>query len=150
LLVFIKNELSTQQNAKLNPSIHKHIRRLTATLGRLAILFTMAISLVSCATDVANRYYAGQNFPPKDPSEVVILRSAPNRPYEVIADFQSRGESEKSVRKKAAKIGADAVIISILGGYYNLSTQWASDDAHANTYTRICGTAIVYKQTKKP
>jgi predicted 2-oxoglutarate/Fe(II)-dependent dioxygenase YbiX len=150
LLVFLKNEPSIQQTEKLNPSIHNPIRRLTATLGRLALLFTVALSLVSCATDVANRYYAGQSFPPKNPSEVVILRSAPNRPYEVIADFQSRGESEKSVRKKAAKIGADAVIISILGGYYNLSTQWASDDAHANTYTRICGTAIVYKQTKKP
>ena len=143
-------ELTIQQTAKLNPSIHKKTRLLTATLGRLALVFTAVFSLASCATDVANRYYAGQTFPPKDPSEVAILRSAPHRPYEVIADFQSRGESEKSVRKKAAKIGADAVIISILGGYYNLSTQWASDDAHANTYTRICGTAIVYKQTKKP
>ena len=130
--------------------MHPPTRRLTAFLWRLALLFTAVLSMASCATDVANRYYAGQTFPPKDPSEVAILRSAPNRPYEVIADFQSRGESEKSVRKKAAKIGADAVIISILGGYYNLSTQWASDHAHANTYTRICGTAIVYKQTKHP
>jgi hypothetical protein len=125
--------------------MHQQSRRLTAFLGRLALLFTVVFSLASCATDVANRYYASQTFPPKDPTQVAILRSAPNRPYEVIADFQSRGESEKSVRKKAAKIGADAVIISTLGGYYQLSTQWASDDAHSNTYTRICGTAIIYK-----
>lgn len=150
MLVFLKNEPSIQQTAKLNPSIHKPIRRLTTTLGRLALLFTAALLLCSCATDVANRYYASQKFPPKEPSQVAILRSAPNRPYEVIADFQSRGESEKSVRKKAAKIGADAVIISTLGGYYQLSTQWAGDDSQSNTYTRICGTAIIYKPTKTP
>ena len=67
-----------------------------------------------------------------------------------LADFQSRGESEKSVRKKAAKIGADAVIISTLGGFYHLSTQWAGEDSQSNTYTRICGTAIIYKPTKTP
>ncbi len=121
------------------------IPRIPLLLASAAALF-----LCSCATDVANRYYANQKFPPKEPSQVAILRTAPNRPYEVIADFQSRGESEKSVRKKAAKIGADAVIISTLGGYYQLSTQWAGDDSHSNTYTRICGTAIIYKPTKTP
>ena len=43
----------------------------------------------------------------------------------MIADFQSRGESPEAVRKKAADIGADAVIISILGGYYSRSEEWA-------------------------
>ena len=38
----------------------------------------------------------------------------------VIADFQSRGENAKAMQKKAAKIGADAVIVVYLGGYYNL------------------------------
>jgi hypothetical protein len=98
-----------------------------------------------CATDVANRYYASTKYPPKKPEEVQILRQAPARPYEVIADFQSRGESSKSVAKKAAKIGADAVIIATLGGYYELGTEWASQDNQAHTYTRIVGTAIRYK-----
>jgi hypothetical protein len=104
------------------------------------------LCLAGCATDVANRYYAPVKYAAKDPKEVAILRAAPNRPYEVIADFQSRGESPKSVAKKAAKIGADAVIIATLGGYYEIGTQWASQDNQANTYTRIVGTAIRYKQ----
>mgnify|MGYP006173090541 CR=1 FL=1 len=48
--------------------------------------------------------------------------------------------------KKAAKIGADAVIIATLGGYYEIGTQWASQDNQASSYTRIVGTAIRYKQ----
>jgi len=110
---------------------------------RLATIAALCLS--ACATDVANRYYAPVKYPPKDPKEVAILRQAPTRPYEVIADFQSRGESPKSVAKKAAKIGADAVIIVTLGGYYELGTQWASQDNQSNTYTRIIGTAIRYK-----
>jgi hypothetical protein len=111
---------------------------------RLTVL--AALCLCGCATDVANRYYAPVKYPPKDPSQVQILRAAPSRPYEVIADFQSRGESPKSVAKKAAKIGADAVIIATLGGYYEVGTQWASQDNQSHTYTRIVGTAIRYKQ----
>lgn len=106
----------------------------------------VCLAAAGCATDVANRYYASTSYPPKDPKQVAILRTAPSRPYEVIADFQSRGESPKSVAKKAAKIGADAVIIATLGGYYELGTQWASQDNQSHTYTRIVGTAIRYKQ----
>jgi hypothetical protein len=106
---------------------------------------TVCLLAVGCATDVANRYYASTKYPPKNPKDVQILRLPPARPYEVIADFQSRGESPKSVAKKAAKIGADAVIIATLGGFYELGTEWASQDNQADTYTRIVGTAIRYK-----
>jgi len=109
-------------------------------------LVVLSLLLSGCAVDVANRYYSATNYPPTDPKKVEILRQAPSRPYEVIADFQSRGESPKSVAKKAAKVGADAVIIAILGGYYHLGTQWASQDSQASTYTRIVGTAIRYKR----
>ena len=113
---------------------------------RLVLASLIMIGFSACATDVANRYYASTTYPPKDPEQVEVLRQTPSRPYEVIADFQSRGDSIKSVRNKAAKIGADAVIISTLGGYYERSEQWASNDAQWNTYSRICGTAIRYKQ----
>jgi len=115
---------------------------------RLLLVAFLLIGLAACATDVANRYYASTTYPPKSPEQVEVLRQAPSRPYEVIADFQSRGDSIKSVRNKAAMIGADAVIISILGGYYERSEQWASNDAQSNTYSRICGTAIRYTQQK--
>lgn len=112
----------------------------------LRLIAVTSIGIAGCATDVANRYYSSNNYPPTDPKNVEILRQAPSRPYEVIADFQSRGESPKSVAKKAAKIGADAVIIAVLGGFYHRGTQWASQDSQADTYTRIVGTAIRYKQ----
>jgi hypothetical protein len=114
-------------------------------IHRLQLLVLICLFSAGCATDVANRYYASTTYPPKNPQDVQILRTSPARAYEVLADFQSRGESPKSVAKKAAKIGADAVIIATLGGFYELGTEWASQDNQANTYTRIVGTAIRYK-----
>jgi hypothetical protein len=84
-------------------------------------------------------------YPPRDPAEVELLWQRPTKDFVVIADFQSRGESPEAVRKKAAEIGADAVIISILGGYYSRSEEWAGTDRNATTYSRITGTAIRYK-----
>jgi len=118
----------------------------SSSLIRFSLIAGMIIALSACATDVANRYYASTTYTAKQPEQVEILRQSPSRPYEVIADFQSRGDSVKSVRNKAAKIGADAVIISTLGGYYERAEEWASGDAQSNTYSRICGTAIRYKQ----
>lgn len=107
------------------------------------LLFLMFMT--ACATDVANRYYGTVRYEPKDPKEVEILWKKPNRDFVVIADFQSRGESPEAIRKKAAQIGADAVIVSILGGYYSYGEEWAGNDRYKATYSRIIGTAIKYK-----
>lgn len=116
-------------------------------IPKLSILSLLALaSLVSCATDVANRYYGAEQYPAKDSKAVELLWQRPSREFTVIADFQSRGESPEAVRQKAAKIGADAVIVSILGGYYDTREQWAGSDRKNNTYSRITGTAIKYKQ----
>jgi hypothetical protein len=113
----------------------------------LAAACVLGLILASgCASDVANRYYSTTQYPPKNPREVQILSTTPNRPFEVIADFQSRGESAESIRKKAAKIGADAVIIAILGGRYSTREEWAENDRHEGTYSRITGTAIRYTE----
>jgi hypothetical protein len=108
-------------------------------------LFTCAMLLTSCATDVANRYYGTERYTPKDPKQVEILWRRPIRDFLIIADFQSRGESPGAMRKKAALIGADAVLISILGGYYSPSEEWAGSDSQRDTYSHITGTAIKYK-----
>jgi len=110
------------------------------------VLFLLLMFLTACATDVANRYYGNVRYAPKNPKEVQILWEKPSREFIVIADFQSRGESPEAIRNKAAKIGADAVIISILGGYYSYSEEWAGSDRYKGTYTRITGTAIKYKE----
>jgi len=112
--------------------------------SRLLVLI-IAVALLGCASDVANRYYGDTRYPPKNVSEVELLSRKPSRPFTVIADFQSRNEGPEDMRAKAAQIGADAVIVSLLGGAYNRGEQWAGSDSMSNTYTHITGTAIVYK-----
>jgi len=112
---------------------------------RFLVLSTLILLLSSCVSDVAHRYYLSETFPSKDPSEVEILTSNPSRDFIIMADFQSRGESANSLRNRAARIGADAVIVSNLGGSYSLSEKWAGEDRHAGTADRIVGTAIKYK-----
>lgn len=104
--------------------------------------------LAACATDVANRYYSSKQYPEKQPAQVQILSSNPSRPFEVIADFQSRGDTPESLRKKAAKIGADAIIVAGIGGNYDRSEEWAGKDRNENSAARIVGTAIVYTDQK--
>ena len=112
--------------------------------GKIAIIL-LALFVAGCATDVANRYYSDQHYPPRPIDEVAILTNEPARPYEVIADFQSRGDTASSLRSKAAQIGADAIIVTYLGGFYNSADQWAGQDSQSRTYSRIIGTAIKYK-----
>jgi hypothetical protein len=50
------------------------------------------------------------------------------------------------MRKEAAKIGADAVIVGTYGGYRSRDDAWAGRDRYADLYSRITGTAIRYKR----
>jgi hypothetical protein len=116
--------------------------------SRLNIAF-IAIGIVyaaGCASDVANRYYLPEHYPPRDPSTVELLWRRPERPFTIMADFQSRGETPEDIRKKAAQIGADAVIVATIGGLYDRGTEWAGADKESNTYTHITGTAILYEK----
>jgi hypothetical protein len=123
------------------------VRNSTRSVFKKSIALSCLLStlLAGCATDVANRYYATEKYPPKKPKEVELLWKNPQRPYVVIADFQARGESPEGMRKWAAEIGADVVIVSTLGGYYDRNTVWAGQDKEANSYSRITGTAIRYQ-----
>ena len=110
----------------------------------IALIF-FGLSFIGCATDVANRYYASEQYPPKNKEDVLILNSKPNKPFIVIADFQSRGETPSDLQEKAAKIGADAVIVSHIGGYYSRSEEWASKDRYQGEFhDHILGTAIKF------
>jgi len=81
----------------------------------------------------------------KEINEVEVLRTEPQQPYIVIADFQARNASIKHMRKRAAEVGADAVIVVPLGGWYSRDEIWADKDRHSNSYSRLTGTAIKYK-----
>lgn len=115
------------------------------TILCLVVLTMMLYLITSCAYDVANRYYGKKTYPAKQLNAVEILWQSPTRPYDVIADFQSRRETPEDMRRKAAEIGADAVIVSTLGGYRGKGEEWAGSDSYADTYTRITGTAIKYR-----
>jgi hypothetical protein len=116
-----------------------------AEMLRKVIPIVIAVFTCSCASDVANRYYSERDYPPKPVASVEVLTREPSRPYEVIADFQSRGDSARSLRAKAAKIGADAVIVTYLGGRYDPNEEWSQQKSTGDLYTRIVGTAIKYK-----
>lgn len=116
-------------------------------LMRHFTLFSLCLCLLaSCVSDEANRYYSTEHYPARDPSTVEILKSRPPRPFTVIADFQGRGQTASGLQRRAAKIGADAVIVTFVGGWVSTQTKWADDDPYADTSSRSLGTAIRYKK----
>ena len=109
---------------------------------------------IGCISDEANRCYLKEPLPTKQVSEVQILREAPQKPYDVIADMQAGNTyfwffvwatSPKYMQKRAAEVGADAVIVVSAGGDYSTSEVWAGKDRHSDSQSRIMGTAIKYK-----
>ncbi|MFW6146466.1 MAG: hypothetical protein ACOC7R_03940 [Planctomycetota bacterium] len=117
----------------------------------LLVMAVGALVAGGCAGDVANRYYADETYPPRKTRDVEVLSEAPQRPYEVIADFQSRNEGPRALRRKAARIGAHAVIVTKLGGTYGDSEDWAEQRSWwtKRKYTRITGTAIRYTDVEE-
>lgn len=111
----------------------------------LSVVFA-AFILSGCAQDVASRYYSSQRYGPKPAKEVELLFSAPSRPFTVIADLQSRNETPEGMKKRAAKIGADAIIVSPVGGLYRLNEEWAGTDSMSHSYSRLVGSAIKYNK----
>jgi len=106
-------------------------------------IFT-CLFLTGCAIE-AHRYYLKEKLPAKNIKEVDVLWEAPVRPYVVIADLQASNTTVKCIQKRAAEIGADAVIVTLTGGHYSESEIWAGNDRYSNTYTGLIGTAIKYK-----
>ena len=115
-------------------------KKLAIAITLMSILF-----LTACVSDVANRYYVDEVYQSKNANEVEILQAKPDRPFVVIADFQSRGESAEDLRRKAAEIGADAVIIVEVGGSYSRGEEWAHTDKYKDkNHSHILGTAIKF------
>ena len=109
------------------------------------VVVLLLLSVIGCVSDEAGRYYLEETLPAKQISEVAVLRTAPVRPYTVIADFQANYVSIKHMRRRAAEIGADAVIVVHAGGSYSANEIWADSDRYAYTYSRLIATAIKYE-----
>ena len=110
-------------------------------IGIIALL----LCEIGCISDEANRYYLKNKLPSKRINEVEVLWEEPQQPYVVIADFQANNASIKHMRKRAAEVGADAVIVVPSGGWYSRDEIWADKDRHSNSYSRLIATAIKYK-----
>lgn len=120
-------------------------RKVSITLGVCGCVVTC----MGCAYDVANRYYLSEKLSPKPPELVTVLKEAPDRPYEVIADFQARRESVDGMRERAAEVGADAVLVTQFGGWYTSREEWAGEDRYLDSGSRITATAIRFTDVKK-
>lgn len=100
--------------------------------------------LPGCQTDEAARYYGSQRYPARDALEVEVLDRKPERPFSVIADIQAYNVSPDHMRRRAAEIGGDAVILVRGGGAYDRNEVWASSDRYSQTYVRLLATVIKY------
>jgi|SRR3989338_7741246 len=116
-------------------------------MRRFSILVLLGcFFLTGCVTGEADRYYLAEKLPEKKTAEVEVLREAPAQPHEVIAEFQANNASANHMRKRAAKIGADAVIVVPAGGWYSRGETWAGSDTYSSSYTSLIGIAIKYKK----
>jgi hypothetical protein len=114
----------------------KFMRRPWRGVQKLGLVL-VALLLCSCSSvEVTSLRPEGVKFPPqKKPAEVKVIQTkdAPAvGSYEPIADLEVSGTSESAIRKAAAKVGADAVIVRTVG-------------AGTHAQNRIFGTAIKYK-----
>ncbi len=112
--------------------------------AKFAAVLMVSMFASGCASDQATRIYAPNKYAPRIASEVEILSQPPSSTYEVLADFQSRGESRSDMQRRAAEVGADAVIVVFVGGQRARSDEKAGEDTYAGTYSRVVGTAIKY------
>jgi hypothetical protein len=123
------------------------------TLMPLAVVLVIA----GCAqvTTRSYRFLGAPEPPPTDPSQVEILRRPPLRRFERLGriDAEPQGENvdnekiEAAIRKEAAKMGADAVIIGFQGERpTGFSIQGFPGDAEARREMGrvIVGTAIKF------
>lgn len=108
------------------------------------VLFCLIFSNACSVYDEGNRYYLKEKLPPKNVEQVEVFHDKePERKYTIIADLQGKSHTVKSLRTRAAEIGADAIIISKSGGYIgSQDTKWAGKDTGR---TNFSGTAIIYK-----
>ncbi len=89
-------------------------------MNRKLLLIGFSLWLAGCAS-ISTRthvYTGAPKYPPADPLKVQILRVAPTRPHDRLGeialdatDDPSRERVEKKLKKAAAKLGADALVV---------------------------------------
>jgi hypothetical protein len=109
---------------------------LTVTLSAVVLLLATGCHTVSSS---CTQYIGVKKFPPSDPTQIQILRTAPTRPNIRLGEVRVQSSSENvevtkietALKKEAAKLGADAVVLvhdktqvvgaQVVGGWLNRS-----------------------------
>jgi hypothetical protein len=85
----------------------------------LALLAVVVASAACSTISVSSKQYLGAPaFAPTNPDKVELLRTRPHRPHEKLGEVKlepsgnpSTADLEMAMKKEAAKMGADAVVI---------------------------------------
>ena len=111
----------------------------------LALITSVAALLAGAGCNTVSttstQYLGGPTYPPTDPANVEILRTMPTRPHIQLGEIRAEPSStstdvatiENVLRKKAAKMGADAAVVvvdriqttgaMVVGGFLNRSVD---------------------------
>jgi hypothetical protein len=84
-----------------------------------ALAGLMAVTGCNTVSISSRQYLGGPTYPPTDPLQIQILRTAPTRPHVQLGQVQAEPSSdsvgaaqiEQAMQKSAAKMGANAVVI---------------------------------------
>jgi|SRR6516165_8846319 hypothetical protein len=124
---------------------------------RLVFTLFMLLVLTGCNTvsTSTKQYLGGPIYAPSDPATIQILREQPTRPHVRLGEVQAQPSSdsvgameiEAAIRKAAAKLGADAVVIvydrtQVTGAY--VTGPWWGRSVNTVTGRVIIGVAIKY------
>lgn len=126
-------------------------------IALVAIFFVFIISLghLGCAARFARteNVARSQVITPQDIK--IYVNELPDRPYKVIGILEvhpfanSMSSVFKSMRKRAAKEGADAVIHIRSDREYVVDFDWKNKDLNVNHYDTYYGDAIVFTGEKE-
>jgi hypothetical protein len=94
-------------------------RKIQCIISLAALTGLMAVTGCQTVSMSSKEYLGGPTYPPTDPLQVQILRTAPTRQHvqlgqvtaEPSSDSVPKLEIEQALQKAAAKMGADAVVI---------------------------------------
>ena len=94
------------------------IPRLMSLGAAIGLLLLTGCNTVSVSS---HQYLGGQTYAPTDPDQVEILRVAPTKPHVQLGQVQAEPSSEnvdkatieQALKKAAAKMGANAVVIVV-------------------------------------
>jgi hypothetical protein len=122
--------------------------------SKILVLVVLAAVVVSCSPVRVRMFPGAAHFPPTSPQSVDLLRSEPPRPHIAFAEIVykpsprvSRHEVDWVLRERAARIGADALIIEVDNIYRE--SVWISPYRRVRQFPRfervIVGIAIRYR-----